>query len=303
MTFQHLFSILLFLGRVTVSNERFPRLSQGKKGIAPRKSLGQNFLRDVNIARKIVAALAPAPDDLMLEIGPGEGALTRFLAGNVKRLGVVDIDRRVIARLQETFPSGEVEIIHDDFLNVDFPSVIRLMGGDATSKVRVVGNIPYNITSPILFHVLDNRERICDLTIMVQREVARRMAADIRTKEYGILSIFCGWLADVDILFDVAPGAFHPVPKVVSSVVRLAILDEPRFRADDEKFFRTMVRGVFGKRRKTLRNSLSYLSESAADIVGDAGLLARRPEELTIGELVELSNLLTRSRIMTQHPA
>ncbi|MFN0157251.1 MAG: 16S rRNA (adenine(1518)-N(6)/adenine(1519)-N(6))-dimethyltransferase RsmA [Bacteroidota bacterium] len=252
--------------------------------IRPKKSLGQNFLRDENIARKIVAAINPQPDDVLLEIGPGEGVLTKYLAGSVKSFTIIDIDQRAVARMQEMFPEAGIQIVHQDFLETDLS---KLAGGQ---RLRVAGNIPYNITSPILFHVLDNRQHVVDLTIMMQREVARRLVAPRGTKDYGILAVFCQLFADVKLLFDVPPTAFFPKPKVMSSVVRLTMHPLPIFPLQDERFFRSMVRSVFGKRRKTLRNSLMYFLGETPLPGGLSVDLQRRPEDLTIQELVELSN-------------
>lgn len=256
--------------------------------IRPRKSLGQNFLRDENIVRKIIAAIDPRPDDALIEIGPGEGALTRHLAGKGASLTVVDVDPRVTAAMREMFPAGEVEVVEQDFLATDLEQWSALRG----RKLRVAGNIPYNITSPILFHLVDHRAHIEDMTLMVQKEVARRMAAGPGSKEYGILSVFCGYAAETTLLFDVSPEAFVPRPKVTSAVVRFRIRDFPGARAEDENFFRSMVRAAFGKRRKTLRNSLNEFSAERGFRLPGLPVFARRPEELTISQLVELGNML-----------
>jgi 16S rRNA (adenine1518-N6/adenine1519-N6)-dimethyltransferase len=260
--------------------------------ILPRKSLGQNFLRDPNIAEKIVAAIHPRAGDVVLEIGPGEGALTRGLAAAGSALIVVDVDPRVIAAMRALFPGGNVEIRQGDFLDVDLPA----LAADRTTRLRVVGNIPYNITSPILFHVLDHRHAVADFTIMVQKEVALRMTAPPGSSDYGILSVMCGWCAETTRLFDVSPNAFFPRPKVTSTVVSLRMRERPSAPVNDERFFRAMVRSVFGKRRKTLRNSLSYFAEAEGFAVPPLPGLKRRPEELSIPDLAELSNLLWQSR-------
>jgi 16S rRNA (adenine1518-N6/adenine1519-N6)-dimethyltransferase len=259
-------------------------------GLHPRRSLGQNFLRDQNIARKIVAAIGPDRADVVVEIGPGEGALTRHLAAGVRHLSAVDIDERVIERMQETYPDGSVEIIRGDFLATDLASIRERHAPEG--KIRLVGNIPYNITTPILFHVLDQRSVVRDFTVLMQKEVARRIVAAPGSKEYGILSVFCQLFADVRLLFDVPPAAFFPKPKVVSSLLRITFLPEPRFKLEDEKHFRAMVRAIFGKRRKTLRNSLRYFCADAERAVPASVDLSRRPEELSIRELVSLSNTL-----------
>jgi 16S rRNA (adenine1518-N6/adenine1519-N6)-dimethyltransferase len=193
--------------------------------IRPKKSLGQNFLRDENIARKIIAAIDPQPADVMLEIGPGGGALTKYLAPLVRMLIAVDVDKRVIERMREVFPDGSIQLLHHDVLEIDLQYLARQHG----QRLRIVGNIPYNITSPILFHVLDNRSSVHDAVFMMQREVARRLVAVPHTKEYGILSVFCQLFTNVQLLFDVSPHAFFPRPEVTSSLVRLTVLGEPRY--------------------------------------------------------------------------
>jgi len=261
------------------------------KRIRPKQSLGQHFLRDNNIARKIIGSLHIQRDDLVLEIGPGEGALTHYLARQTDHLTVVDVDERVIARMNAVYPHGEVAIVHQDFLDVDLASV---RAGDER-KLRIVGNIPYNITTPILFHILDHRENVQDATLMMQREVARRLVAQPRTKDYGILAVFCQMFADVTLLFDVSAQCFFPPPGVTSSVVRLTMLPEPRFPLTNEGFFRSMVRAVFGKRRKTLRNSLRYLLDVVPEPM--AGIdLAQRPEDLPLEKLAALANALARHK-------
>jgi 16S rRNA (adenine1518-N6/adenine1519-N6)-dimethyltransferase len=253
----------------------------------PRKALGQNFLRDMNVARKIVEAIAPAPDHTVLEIGPGEGVLTALLASRVKRLIAVELDTRAIPGLMAIAAGKPVEIINDDILAIDFAPLVG-----PGKHLRVVGNIPYNITSPILFRILDQREVVDDAFLLMQREVARRLAAPHGNKEYGILSVSCQLHADVTVLFDVSPNVFFPKPEVTSSLVQLRMLEAPRFPVRDEVFFQSMVRAVFGKRRKTLRASLRYFLPD----IPASGLpvdLQRRPEQLSIAELVQLANVLT----------
>ena len=256
--------------------------------LRPKQSLGQNFLRDENIARNIVASLHLKPQDLVLEIGPGEAALTKYLAPQVHKLIVVDVDARVVSKMSAMYPNNEVEILHDDFLRIDFAEILVRR---QVPKLRIIGNIPYNITSPILFHILDNRVHVSDATLMMQKEVALRLVAKPNTKDYGILAVFCQLFANVQLLFDVSPACFYPQPKVTSSVVQFTILDQPRYALKDEAFFRKMVRSVFGKRRKNLRNSLSYFIENIPPLPEEFDL-GQRPEDLTIKELVHLANAL-----------
>ena len=254
--------------------------------LRPRKALGQNFLRDMNIARKIVEAIAPATTDTVLEIGPGEGVLTTLLAPRVKRLIAVELDERAIPHLRELLAGTPTEVIAGDFLEMDLAA---LAGAD--SPLRVIGNIPYNITTPILFRVLEQRQHVRDMTLMMQREVARRLAAPHGNKEYGILSVFCQLYADVSVLFDVSPKVFFPQPEVTSSLVQLRMLGTPRCVVKDDAFFRSMVRSVFGKRRKTLRASLRYFLPELPAVPLPVDL-QHRPEDLSIEELVSLANAL-----------
>jgi 16S rRNA (adenine1518-N6/adenine1519-N6)-dimethyltransferase len=257
--------------------------------LRPRKSLGQNFLRDENITRKIVRAICPQPSDVMLEIGPGEGALTKYLAPAVKRLIVVDVDERVAVRMRDLF--REVEVIHDDFLDIDLAEI----AGNNRGRIRIAGNIPYNITSPILFHLLDHRTSISDAVLMVQKEVAQRLVAAPGSKEYGILSVSFQTFADVDMLFDVSCNAFFPKPEVTSSIIHLTVLTTPRFPLASEQVFRLMVRSVFGKRRKMLRGSMKYFCDEHGYRLPDVFDMTRRPEDLSIEELVHMSNTLVRA--------
>jgi 16S rRNA (adenine1518-N6/adenine1519-N6)-dimethyltransferase len=254
--------------------------------LRPRKNLGQNFLRDLNIARKIAGAIAPAADDNMLEIGPGEGVLTLLLAPHVHRLVAVELDGRAIPHLRTVLAGLPAEVVEGDILDLRFAPLAGNKG-----RLRVVGNIPYNITSPILFHILDQRADVVDATLMMQREVAHRLAAPHGNKEYGILSVFCQLYADVNVLFDVSPNVFFPKPEVTSSLVQLNMLPAPRYSVVDEPFFRAMVRAVFGKRRKTLRASLRYFLPELPPTTLPVDL-QRRPENLSIEELVLLANAL-----------
>lgn len=260
--------------------------------IRPRKSLGQNFLRDENIARKIIAAINPSESDLVVEIGPGEGVLTKHLAGRVKHLLAVEIDRRAVERLNESLPQGAAEILHEDFLKLDLEQVSRRF----QQRFRVIGNIPYNITSPILFRILDGRSVIQDATLMIQKEVAARITAKPGSKDYGIPSVFFQLFCDVECLFDVSPQAFFPRPSVMSSVIHIKPLQAPRFPVKDEQFFQAMVRAVFGKRRKMLRNSLTLFLEQRGLPVPSSIDLTQRPEELPVAALVDLSNAILSQR-------
>ena len=268
----------------------------GAQPLRPRKSLGQNFLQDENITRKIVRAICPQPSDVMLEIGPGEGALTKYLAPSVRHLIAVDVDDRVVVRMREWFP--EIEVIRGDFLEIDLHTLARNHPG----PFRVVGNIPYNITSPILFHLLEHRAAISDVMLMVQKEVAQRLVAMPGSKDYGILSVSFQLFADVEILFDVSRNAFYPKPDVTSSIIHLEMLESPRYRLVDEQAFRSMVRSIFGKRRKMLRGSMKTFCDQQGYMLPTEVDLTKRPEQLSIEELVRMGNALVNATPARQYP-
>jgi 16S rRNA (adenine1518-N6/adenine1519-N6)-dimethyltransferase len=252
--------------------------------LRPKKSLGQHFLRDPNIVRKILVAIAPGREDVVLEIGPGEGVLTRVLAPLVARLVAVEIDPRAVEFLRRDL-GDRVTILEQDVLELN-------LGAIAGGKLRVVGNIPYNITSPILFSLLDQREVLRDATLMMQREVARRLVALPGTKDYGILSVFARIFTDSAVLFDVSPNAFVPAPAVISSLLQLRPLERPRVALKDERFFRQMVRSVFHQRRKMLRHTLQAFLARHGQRLPEAFALRERPEELTPEDLAVLGNRL-----------
>jgi 16S rRNA (adenine1518-N6/adenine1519-N6)-dimethyltransferase len=262
-----------------------------RPSIRPRKSLGQHFLRDTNVARRIVDALEAQPGQLILEIGPGTGALTSLLNATGAMLVLVELDPRAAEVLRSGATGSKLELIEGDILSTNLAAIAERSPG---GKMRVVGNIPYNITSPILFHILDNRHLIIDATLMMQREVARRLVAGPRTKEYGILSIFTQFYTHPRVLFDVSPRSFVPAPTVTSTVVHLEMRSTTLAEPLDEGQFRRMVRGVFSQRRKTLRNSLrTILGDRVRELPQNLPLEAR-PEELTVEELVQLSNAVVR---------
>jgi 16S rRNA (adenine1518-N6/adenine1519-N6)-dimethyltransferase len=251
----------------------------------PKKSLGQNFLNDSTIARRIVRSLSLRRTDRVLEVGPGTGALTGILLGEVDRLSAIEIDDELTLGLKKKFGSA-LTLYHDDILHLEVESIAKAMGG----KIRIVGNIPYNITTPILFWIIDASVHVSDCTLMMQREVALRLVAKPRTKEYGILSIFAQYYATPSLLFTVAPGAFTPVPEVTSAVVSLNFENQRIPAANDDTVFRSIVRGTFGKRRKTLRNGLRSLELPLGIFEALPLDLNRRPEELSVQEFVTLAN-------------
>lgn len=215
----------------------------------PRKRFSQNFLIDEAVIADIVAAVAPRADDTMVEIGPGLGAITRPLARTVKPLHVVEIDRDIVARLRGEFPEEELVIHEGDALEFDF----NLLG----PRLRVVGNLPYHISTPLLFHLGESAQTLQDIHVMLQSEVVERMVAAPGASEYGRLSVMLQYRFDMEKVLDVPASAFRPPPKVESAVVRMIPRPAHALRARDERIFAQTVLAAFSQRRKTLRNTLA----------------------------------------------
>jgi 16S rRNA (adenine1518-N6/adenine1519-N6)-dimethyltransferase len=257
-----------------------------------KKRYGQHFLQGA-WADKVVDAIGPRASDHFLEIGPGPGALTLRLAPRVAHLTAVEVDAEMIASLQPHLPAN-VTLIEQDFLEADLGSLVP------GSEIRVAGNLPYNVSSPILFRLLGaHRTGRCliDATLMLQREVAERITARPGTKDYGVLSIFIQLHADVRKVLSLPPGAFRPAPKVHSAVVQLRFRP-PAVDVQDESQFESMVRSMFTQRRKTLSNALKPYAESrgrhAPDALAAAGIdPIRRPETLQLEELARLAAVFT----------
>jgi 16S rRNA (adenine1518-N6/adenine1519-N6)-dimethyltransferase len=257
----------------------------------PRKRFGQHFLAPAWSA-KLVAAIDPAPHQTFLEIGPGEGAITRRLAEAAAAVVAVEVDRDLAVRLRDA-GIPHLAVVEADILQVDLTALGLPRG------TRVAGNLPYNISSPILFQVLDVQRRtglFADATFMLQKEVADRLVARPGTKDYGLLTIFTALEARVTRQLTLPPGAFHPPPKVTSAVVRLTFLPEHE-RPDVPAPFPAMVRALFATRRKTIANGLkgpaAAVRTTPAEVLADVGLDARlRPEQLTLAQLLALSRAL-----------
>ena len=268
-----------------------PRTSVSVTLTRPKKSLGQTFLIDDNIARNIIRDLRLSPDDVVVEIGPGHGALTKYLAERVHKLIAVEIDQRIVGELAVRFESPSVTIINQDFLALD----LRALQARVGRKLRLVGNIPYHLTSPILLKAFDERVALRDCTLMVQREVAQRLAANPCTKQYGIPSVYARFYGELGILFNVSPNCFYPKPKVSSAVIQETLFEKLPYKVD-EQLFRTVVRTAFGKRRKTVRNALKYLpfeKDLVQTFVGASNpLFDKRPEQLAVAHYVELTNTI-----------
>ena len=223
-----------------------------------RKRFGQHFLHDPGVIRRIIDAVAPAAGERIVEIGPGRGALTWGLLERAKRLDVIEIDRDLARALEADPRAKNGLLVHlQDALDTDF---VRLRG--TGEPLRVVGNLPYNISTPLLFRLLAQRAAISDMYFMLQKEVVDRMAAKPGTKDYGRLTVMLAAVAEVEGLFDVGPGAFQPRPKVWSAIVRLRPTASPRFDMGREGVLRTLVTTAFSHRRKTLRNSLKGMLSS-----------------------------------------
>lgn len=248
-----------------------------------KKRFGQNFLVDEQIIADIVRAIRPEPDDNMVEIGPGLGALTRPLLKQLNKLHVVEIDRDIISRLKTDYPQDKIVIHEGDALQFDFATL--------AAPLRIVGNLPYNISSPLLFHFADCAARITDMHFMLQNEVVERMVAEPSTPEYGRLSVMLQYRFYMEKLLDVPPESFRPAPKVDSAIVRMIPVPAEKIAVKDQVLFAQVVSTAFSQRRKTLRNTLkSYLAESDFAQLGiDAQL---RAENLGVAEFARITNHL-----------
>jgi 16S rRNA (adenine1518-N6/adenine1519-N6)-dimethyltransferase len=251
----------------------------------PRKRFGQNFLADPHYVDRILAAVDPRPGDAIVEIGPGLAALTARLIERAEHISAIEIDRDLAARLRQRFPASQLTLVEGDALAFDFAS----LGSD----LRVVGNLPYNISSPLLFHLAAFASSLRDLHLMLQREVVDRMTAAPGTADYGRLTVMLQVRFAVTRLFVVPPGAFRPAPKVDSAVARLVPLRERAPAIADPQSFARVVMAAFSQRRKTLRNALAALCDAATlEAAGiDAGA---RGETLAVDDFVRLANHLHR---------
>ncbi len=255
---------------------------QRLEGHKARKRFGQNFLHDEHWIRRIAQAVDARPGQSIIEIGPGQAALTRELIAGAGSIRAVEIDRDLAAWLRTQFPNGELTLVQADALTLDWTELA------AGSPIRVVGNLPYNISSPLLFHLMQAADVITDQHFMLQREVVDRMVAQPGSKTYGRLSVMLQWRYRMTKLFDVPPGAFTPAPKVVSSVVRMTPKKSEDVLAVDFPLFSSIVANAFGQRRKTLRNALSLLL-TQEDIESTGVNPGARAETLSLVEFVSLA--------------
>ena len=263
-------------------------------GFFPKKRLGQHFLVDRNILNKVIRTAEVGKEDVVMEVGPGFGEMTLALARLVKQVIAVEIDPKLVEVLKKRLADcPNVEVVKSDILKVDFKRLYKKEG----HPIKVVANLPYQISTPLLFRFIEAKEAFSTLTLMLQREVAERMAAPSGGKEYGPLSIFVQLFLDVSIRFFIKPSAFFPPPKIESAVVHMVWKEKPRIEEKDEEWFKKVVKACFGYRRKTLLNALKHselpLHESTGSKMEKAGIdPQRRPETLTIEEFIRLAEAL-----------
>lgn len=249
-----------------------------------RKRFGQNFLQDHRVIRDILDYAHPQIGEYWVEIGPGLGALTKPLLESGVKLHVVELDRDLVARLQKQYIGNTNITIHSaDALNFDFAAL-----AEPHEKLRVIGNLPYNISTPLMFHLLETTHCIQDMTFMLQKEVVDRICAEPGSKKYGRLSVMMQYFCETEWLFDVPPESFEPAPKVMSAIVRLMPHAQPPVAVGDFQHFSQLVTHAFSQRRKTIRNSLkNFITEQAITALGiDANL---RAESLSLAEFALLS--------------
>ncbi|PAD19705.1 16S rRNA (adenine(1518)-N(6)/adenine(1519)-N(6))-dimethyltransferase RsmA [Terribacillus saccharophilus] len=264
-----------------------------------KKSLGQNFLIDTNILRNIIHHAGIKEDVGAIEIGPGMGALTEQLAISAKKVLAFEIDQRLLPILEDTLsPYDNVKVVNEDILKADVEQELQQYFGD--QKVKIVANLPYYITTPILMNLLTRNLPISSITVMIQKEVADRMAASPNTKSYGSLSLAVQYYTEAAVVMTVPKTAFMPQPNVDSAVLHLAVRSEPPVHVEDEKFFFNLIQASFGQRRKTLRNNLNrhfssrFSKEELEEIMNEAGIDGtRRGESLSMEEFAALANTFT----------
>jgi len=261
-------------------------------GLRPKKSKGQHFLTRDDILERIAAAAGVEPGETVIEVGPGTGNLTRHLLAAGARVTAIEIDPDLCRLLRAEISTPDFTLLEADALQVDFASLA------AGQKVKLAANIPYNITTPLLFRLLDARANFRDLSLLIQREVAERIVAAPGGRDYGIVSVQAQLLFDCELLFEVGPDAFTPRPKVSSALIRLTPLPEPRFPVKDLILCRRLIRAAFAHRRKTLRNSFGAAPglpprETLVAALEAAGIdPQRRPETVTVAEYARLSNII-----------
>ena len=276
--------------------------------IKAKKSLGQNFLSDERVSRRIVEAVSPAPTDIVIEIGPGTGALTQLLVNRSGLVTAVEIDRRLVEEINSLIASTNFSMIEADALKVDWNALIEqatdryrgLHGPEAKDpRVRVVANLPYYISTPIIERLIKLRRQLFDMTLMLQKEVVDRIASPPGSREYGYLSVLVQFYCEAEKLFDVPPSSFRPVPKVWSSVVKLTVRERAAVTVSDEARLLALVGAAFAQRRKTILNNLKaaaatmHFNSPVEDAIKQAGIdPRRRAETLAVGEFAALYTAL-----------
>lgn len=258
--------------------------------VRPKKHLGQHFLTDPAIAERIVNALPTSPEDVVVEIGPGTGVLTKWLLEKDLQFFPVEIDSESVAYLRKLWP--ELKLIEGDFLKLDMESF-------PPGKMHIIGNFPYNISSQIFFKVLENRQRVDSVVCMLQKEVAERIASPQGTKTYGILSVLMQAYYDISYLFSVKPGSFHPPPKVTSGVIRLNRNQHSKLPCNEALFHR-VVKTVFNQRRKMIRNSIRSI---LLNLDSDHEFLSFRPEQLTVEQFIDLTSWVEMQPSLSTDPS
>ena len=257
------------------------------KQVRPKKNLGQHFLTDLSIAKRIADTVDACPDIPVLEVGPGMGVMTQYIVEKPRPFKVVEIDRESVAYLNEHFPKLRENILGEDFLRMDLKEVF------AGEQFVLTGNYPYDISSQIFFKMIDNRDLIPCCTGMIQREVALRIASEPGNKQYGILYVLIQAWYDVEYLFTVEPGVFNPPPKVQSAVIRMT-RNKVQQLGCNEDLFKRVVKTSFNQRRKMLRVSLKQLLQDMS-LINDSQFATLRPEQLSIPQFVELTNLVEKA--------
>lgn len=248
--------------------------------VKPKKHLGQHFLVDQNIARKIVDALSSKPESQVIEVGSGTGVLTRLLLEKYPNFQAFDVDTESIAYLKDRYPVYSEKFLQVDYLKYDLKS----------DRISIIGNFPYNISSQLFFKIWDDRSNVDEVVCMIQKEVADRICANHGNKTYGILSVLLQAFYDLEYLFKVPPGVFNPPPKVQSAVIRLK-RNKVKKLACDENLFKKVVKAGFGQRRKTLRNALKGLNLSGLE--GNEEILSKRAEQLSVDEFITLTSKIS----------
>ena len=283
-----------------LSNPQVTIATIKKYDFAFQKKFGQNFLIDEHVLNKIIGAAGVGKEDMVLEIGPGFGTMTQYLAENAREVVAVEIDKALIPVLDETLAGYDnVTVINDDILKVDIAGLVNEKNGG--KPVKVVANLPYYITTPIIMGLLENHVPVDNITVMVQKEVAERMQAEPGTKDYGALSLAVQYYAKPYIAANVPPNCFIPRPNVGSAVIRLDLFDSPPVKVVDERFMFQIIRASFNQRRKTLQNSvvnggIPVTKEQVAAALTEMGLSETiRGEALTLSQFAQLSNMLNKS--------